>query len=568
MWGRLVLAVGLVAGMAASGVRASHAGAAGPGRGPTDAVQAASFAAQGDERDGDAPLDLPAMVPAPADLADDGYAVSYGQSRTLSGYAAYLIDLSGDRPTRVESLSSDLEEAGWRQDYLIWLSLASEDDPDFFARNIVVELVEYADDEGASTGYDLLTQANAGAGFDAVSGGEGIGDQAGLFRVSGTSTNGEPYRWLDLVFQSGPVVAQVSIVDFTNDSPPVSEAERLGADLADRIGAVLEDGSPGLGTAIQRIDAEGTSIYWDWYRRLDGETRRNYNETDNAYEANDENYDDVGVVDHYVFVEDLPAEDPDDPVYSYYAELLQFEDEDAAADYVQEQPQAFVESPAGGYSNVEIVDDAESYGDESTVVSFDSVRLDDSEASGFAAYVRSEDRVIYVEINGVPDVPLAAVETLVEGQVVCLEDGACDGWAQLPEELSGPGAEEADGAEGDGDEESADGDDEAVEVTLAEVEDSGIRGSATLTTDGDETEAAVELRGSDEGMLVAVQEGTCDDLDPDPVGDPEEVDEDGAATLAIPVALEDLLDDEYAVAVYVSEDDLGDSPLACGEIEA
>jgi hypothetical protein len=556
---RLWLTVGLVAALGAAWPIAPRGvAAASAEHGDGHAIRPAASAAlqDGDGRRGESLLDLAAMVPGPDDLPDDGYGISGGQSWTLMAYATYLNALSDGHRARAV-LADDLGEAGWHQGYGIVLSLPSEDDPDVVARYIVIALVEYADDDGAESGYRLLAGVNEERGFGEVDG-DTFGDRSTLHRFAETTTDAVHVRYLDLDFQTGSIVAQVTIVDLTGHSPPTSEAEDIGADLEERIAAAVEDGAPGLGPTVLRIDADPLVVSWDYYRRLDGETRRDYNETTASFESADDFMARLDVVDYYSFSQNLPAVDEDKPPYRYVGELFQFEDEDAAAKYVDDRPSAFAESVQAGYTNVELAEDAEAFGDQSVLVSFDTVLNDDDEGSGFSYFVRTDDLVMVLEVSGVPDAPLAAVEVLVKAQLACLEAGAC-AWAPLPEEFSRPRSDE------DAGDASADG--EAVEVRLREVEDSGVRGTATLTSDRDETEAAVELRGSAEGMVVAVHEGTCDDLDPDPVGDAEEVDEDGAATLAIPVALEDLLDEEHAIAVYDDEDDLGDSPLACGEIE-
>jgi hypothetical protein len=330
----------------------------------------------------------------------------------------------------------------------------------------------------------------------------------------------------------------------------------LGTDLAERIAAVVEEGAPGLGHSMRRVEAEGQVINWDWYQRLDGETRRGYYDSDDAYEAADQRWETGGVTDVYRVAQELPAAEASDPPYWYVASLLRFEDETAAATYLEKRPQAFADEPPAGYADVEILD-AEPFGDGAALLSFAQERDDDGDGSGFIYYAQVGDLLVYVELSGVPDVPLAAIEALVESQLACLEEEGPCAAAPPPEALGVPGTSEA-----------GDSNDQALEVTMREVDDSGVRGTAALTPDGDETEAAVELRGGEAGMVAVVQTGACDDLDPEPVSDVGEVNDDGEATITVPVPIDDLLNEARAIAVYVGEDDLGESPLACGEIEA
>jgi hypothetical protein len=527
--------------------------------GPAPGVAAAAALGQADDDDeagAGQRLDLPAIVVGPADLPDEGYGVSYSESWSLDGYATYLAGAFGQSSARADNLAEDLEAADWRQAYWIWLSQPSEDDPDVFGRNIVVELVEYAGD-GAETGYDLLVDGMVEGGYDEA-GGETVGDQSTYFRTSGTASTGEAYRWLGLVIQSGPLVARVVIVDFTNDSPPASEAERIGADVVERAEANQEDGEAGLGNVALRLAGDGVTYSNDWYRRLGGETRPWFGESEANREADDDWYEENGQEDVYWLNQSIPAQDEDDPPYGYVVDLVWFEDEDAAETFADEQPSRFAENPPTDYADVEEVEDAEELGDQSTLVSANVTRADGSEGTAYQYFVRVGEVMAILQLNGVPDVPQAVVEELAAAQTECLEAADCD-LATVPADLGGE-------SNGDGEGEAI----EEVEIDLDEVDDSGVRGAAVLVADDDETETTIELRGSEEGMVAVVLEGTCDDLDDDPLADRAEVDDDGAATLVIPLALAELLDDEHALAVYATEDDFedGEGPLACGEIAA
>jgi hypothetical protein len=562
---RIWLAVGLVAAVgAATPISSTGFAAASLGRGDVRPALPAAFSARQDGENGaDEPLlDLAAMVPGPDDLPDAGYAVSFSSTRTLSGYADLLVDFGGGGRDRRDELVDALQDAGWRQWYELDLSLPNEEDSSLFARTIFYQLADYEETEGAGSGYDLLTETATAAGFEESRGGDEIGDRSRLSRSVGTDgASGRRYRLLDLTFQVGGLVARIVIVDWENDSPAASEAMALGTDLADRIAAVVEDGGPELGHSVRRIEAEGQVTNWDWYQRLGGQTRRGYFDTDDAYEAADERWETGDVTDVYRFAQNLPAPEATDPPYWYVVSLLRFEDEAAAATYLEKRPRAFADEPPAGYANVEI-GDAEPFGDGAALLSFEQSRDDDGNGSGFIYYVRVDDLLVYVELSGVPDAPIAAIEALVEGQLACLDEGGTCDWSPPPEQLGVPNTSEV------GDEAPDDSRDQALDVTLHEVDDSGVRGAASLTPDGDETEVTVELRGGEAGMVAVVQAGTCDDLDPEPISDIGDVDDEGVATIAVPIPIDDLLDGEHAIAVYASEDELGETPLACGEIEA
>lgn len=110
--------------------------------------------------------------------------------------------------------------------------------------------------------------------------------------------------------------------------------------------------------------------------------------------------------------------------------------------------------------------------------------------------------------------------------------------------------------------------DSEVEITLATSNASGVSGTATLTAASNSTtEVVIRVNGVIGTNLAAIFPGTCDDLDLDAAYELNDVDENGASTTTIDVALADLLGGEYALLVSDPEIALGQgSALACGEI--
>jgi hypothetical protein len=372
------------------------------------------------------PLDLPAMVIGPADLPSDGYGTSNSDAPSLTAYAASLNRIAGGRRAEAAALEEELEETGWRQAYRIILSLPSDEDPDLFGRSIFIQLVQYADVAGAEAGYDLLADIYEAGGFAAARGGSGIGDQAALFRGSGTTDSGRLVEELSIIIRAKAIVAQASVVDFADDAPPTSEAEKIGTALVDRIGAIRENGSAGLGLVVQRLEGDGVTTERDYYRRIDGELRTRYRESESDFEADDAWHEEHRQTDVYVLRQIIAAEDERDPALHYLLEISRFEDEAAAAAFVDDYPAAFAESPSAGYSDVELIEDAPEFGDQSALLSFVFTRRDGTEAGGYEYVVRVGATVANVQLNGVPAAPLAVLEDLAEGQAACLEGVVCD----------------------------------------------------------------------------------------------------------------------------------------------
>jgi hypothetical protein len=123
-----------------------------------------------------------------------------------------------------------------------------------------------------------------------------------------------------------------------------------------------------------------------------------------------------------------------------------------------------------------------------------------------------------------------------------------------------------------GDDEATSGDDEAAETTvtidLSELNDSGVSGTATLTDNGDGTTTVeIEVSGATGDHPAHIHEGTCDDLDPNPVYPLTNVDADGLSSTDVEVSLEDLLASPYAVNIHLSADNIA-TYVACGNITA
>ena len=116
---------------------------------------------------------------------------------------------------------------------------------------------------------------------------------------------------------------------------------------------------------------------------------------------------------------------------------------------------------------------------------------------------------------------------------------------------------------------------ERVTITLNEVEESGVSGSATLTAKGDEVVVSSQI----EGEMVKgehpthIHAGTCDDFDPDPtfplntvVLDP--VDNEGVSETTVDaVSLDELIRGDWVILVHKSAEELS-TYLVCGEVEA
>lgn len=107
--------------------------------------------------------------------------------------------------------------------------------------------------------------------------------------------------------------------------------------------------------------------------------------------------------------------------------------------------------------------------------------------------------------------------------------------------------------------------DQRVIVTLAELNESGERGTASLFNRGDETEVVIVLQGAPATAQPAhIHEGTCAKLDPKPRYPLADV-VNGTSNSTVKVALPDLRKGTFAINVHRSAKDL-ETYVACGEI--
>ena len=137
--------------------------------------------------------------------------------------------------------------------------------------------------------------------------------------------------------------------------------------------------------------------------------------------------------------------------------------------------------------------------------------------------------------------------------VLALGIAACGG---EDEEPAGEPAATAAEEEGEG---------EAVTVELAEQNDSGESGTATLTPDGEQTTVTIELTGAPSTPQPAhIHSGSCAELG-DVVHPLDDV-TDGMSETTVAAPLADLQEGEFAINVHESADAI-QNYVACGDIE-
>lgn len=106
---------------------------------------------------------------------------------------------------------------------------------------------------------------------------------------------------------------------------------------------------------------------------------------------------------------------------------------------------------------------------------------------------------------------------------------------------------------------------DTVTIDMKEVDGSGQVGSADITTDGDQVIVSIEIDAGEEGVPqpAHIHEGTCQDLGD--VAYPLDDVEDGVSESTADVSMSELLAEEYAINVHLSEDE-ADTYVSCGNL--
>ena len=115
---------------------------------------------------------------------------------------------------------------------------------------------------------------------------------------------------------------------------------------------------------------------------------------------------------------------------------------------------------------------------------------------------------------------------------------------------------------------AAEGD--SIEVDLAEIDGSGVSGTAVLTEENGAVTVDIEVSGDGVtgGHPAHIHLGTCDALDPNPLYPLASIDADGLSSTTIDgVTLDDLLAEPMAINVHKSAEEAG-VYVACGNITA
>jgi hypothetical protein len=108
---------------------------------------------------------------------------------------------------------------------------------------------------------------------------------------------------------------------------------------------------------------------------------------------------------------------------------------------------------------------------------------------------------------------------------------------------------------------------DAITVTLNPTGGSNTSGTATLTSEGNQTKVVIEMQGApaDAVQPVHFHKGTCAKLEPKPVYPLKDI-ENGTSTTVVPVEMSKLTATPYTINVHKSAAEMKTS-VACGEVK-
>jgi hypothetical protein len=279
----------------------------------------------------DPPLDLAALVLTPLDLEAeglDGYGLRDGDARSPEQVAAGYAFLRGLPEDEAQELFAD---AGLRQAYELRLEQPTEPDGSAyyaFVRSATSTIYEFADEEGATAGLEILTDWDGVDTATEVEGGETIGDGSVLTRHEGTTT--DAYLALDLAFQVDNLTVVVRIADFTGEEPALADAERIAERQLERIQAGIDDRESLAATQTIRLAGAGVDPIWELYTLYDGEYRPSARPGTEDAEATAERLADLGITTTFEVSQRIGGPVPSVADAHVYFNIEQYASADAA----------------------------------------------------------------------------------------------------------------------------------------------------------------------------------------------------------------------------------------------
>jgi hypothetical protein len=369
-------------------------------------------------------IDLAAMTLTTDDLAERGFAdfvIADGRTQSLEDRVAFQA-AGGDDP---DSVRTGLTTIGWTRAYRNRLAHPAAPGGDAFDALIVSGVTQYAGDDGAATGWGLVSTLDFVAGeATPVARPRTIGDQSQLVELAeGTFDDGSTHPGLRLIFRHGALVGDVIVFGATGETLAAGDIEALGERLIERMDRVLGGDAPDLSYKTLRWQGLGVSDPdLDNYLKLDGQMYLGLGDTEEDASTAAETYKDA--TDYYRYEAALTE------TLFQFTSIAAFPTGDLAAAWVQEA-HARTEQNLPTGATLETVADVPSYGDASLVLKV-TTPVEGGAATGVAVFVQFGDQTMSLALISLGDLDVANVVPMAAAQVACFEAGDCAESVPLP----------------------------------------------------------------------------------------------------------------------------------------
>jgi hypothetical protein len=384
-----------------------------------------------------APLDLAAMVLMPDDLEELGFPrdrLTRGFANSLDDLAAQTVAGTGRSATAARA---ELAGFGVRRGYTLVLDRPVEIGRAgrVLHRTVVVVLVEFAA-AGPATEFAFASLTAAVPSSRPVTGTRTFGDQSNLQRYTTSGRGAADVAVLALNLRLDRVMASVSIFDPSGRRPGVSEVERLGERLVDRVAAGLDGDAPGLSVQAMTVAGPAVEKRDAVYLRRGGESFLWIEEDPIQATARSAVFGEATDVYFHTFLLPADADDRTDDV-GIQSHVFCFADANSATVWFDAVPAGMSADP--GVSHVEFVESAPASGHQSLTVAYrwPNDRGDGADSYLLRVFIRVGATVGSVRIVAPRPFPPAVIEDFAAAQEDCLLHGVCGEAAPVPVELAG-----------------------------------------------------------------------------------------------------------------------------------
>jgi hypothetical protein len=298
-------------------------------------------------------------------------------------------------------------------------------------------VTEFATTDGAAAGFTYLEDVSSIPSAKIVPTSRTLGEQSELISDQGiSSSDGRPYRLLDLTFRVGNLLGEVTHIVYPSSvsvEPDQKLVERLAALMETRLKSGATKGT-GLGLMALRLNPPSQTIvtYEDAYYRLDGGNVPLQDESETAATARIETY--AGATDVYQLWQGIDAGKANGLLYG--VTLLHFPTDAAARDWVTDLGAILAKNPY--YGGLQPIALTATLGDQSTALSYVAGGGTGKPRAMIVAVRVGSDvaRVHLVPQGQTFDVSPIPVFDLAKTQEHCLAERDCPELTVLPDSLS------------------------------------------------------------------------------------------------------------------------------------